>query len=221
MLLCTGVQGSFGIALHYGGHLFPSDGRPMKQLRRGLRAARYIWHRLRSYLVLLWYKSLYANLKVGRGVTIGPRVSLEVFEPGSLEIGDSVCIEGNCQLVAKGRLKIGDRTFVGAGTILVASDAIEIGSDALIAAYVTVRDQDHGFAEPGRVYSEQPLVISPVKIGTNVWIGTHVSVLKGVSIGDGSIIGANSVVTRDVVPLSVCAGVPAVLVRNLKERSSV
>ena len=187
----------------------------MRQVRRGLRAARYFWHRLRSYLVLLWYKSLYANLEIGRGVTVDRGVNIAVSNRGFLRIGDGVHIEANCHVLAKGSLTIGARSFVGTGTMIVASEAIDIGSDALVAAYATIRDQDHGFAEADRPYSAQPLSTSPIKIGSNVWLGTHVSVLKGVSIGAGSVIGANSVVTRELPALSLCAGVPAKVIRKL------
>jgi acetyltransferase-like isoleucine patch superfamily enzyme len=56
---------------------------------------------------------------------------------------------------------------------------------------------------------------SPVIIGSDVWIGTRAMVLDGVNIGDGAIIGAGSVVTRDVKPFEVVAGVPA---RRLRAR---
>ena len=190
----------------------------MRQLRRGLRAARYFWHRLRSCLVLLWYKSLYANLEIGNGVTVDRGVKLVVSSDGFLRIGDGTHIEGNCQLHAKGgRLSIGPRSFIGAGTIVVACSQITIGEDALISAYVTIRDQDHGFAQNSISYSLQPLTIAPVIIGTNVWLGTHVTVLKGVTIGSGCVVAANSVVTRELPPCVLSAGVPAVLVRSLRD----
>lgn len=48
-----------------------------------------------------------------------------------------------------------------------------------------------------------------VRIGSDIWIGDLVIILPGVSIGDGAIVGAGSVVTRDVAPFTVVAGVPA------------
>lgn len=52
-----------------------------------------------------------------------------------------------------------------------------------------------------------------VKIGNDVWIGTRVMILGGVTIGDGAVIGAGSIVTKDVEPYSIVAGVPAKLIR--------
>ena len=51
----------------------------------------------------------------------------------------------------------------------------------------------------------------PITIGNHVWIGTRAMILKGVTIGDGSVIAAGSIVTHDVPPNSLVAGVPAVV----------
>ncbi len=47
------------------------------------------------------------------------------------------------------------------------------------------------------------------EVGNDVWIAASVSVLRGVTIGDGAVIGAGAVVTKDVEPYSIVAGVPA------------
>ncbi len=54
---------------------------------------------------------------------------------------------------------------------------------------------------------------APVNIGNDVWIGESVFINDGISIGDGAIIGAHSVVTKDVPPYAIVAGVPAKLIR--------
>lgn len=53
---------------------------------------------------------------------------------------------------------------------------------------------------------------SPV-IGNDVWIGTGVFISRNVKIGDGAVIGAHSVVTKDVPPYAIVAGVPARVIR--------
>ena len=54
----------------------------------------------------------------------------------------------------------------------------------------------------------------PITIEDDVWLGAGATVVGGVTIGRGSIVAAGSVVTRDVEPFSVVAGVPATLVRS-------
>jgi len=51
------------------------------------------------------------------------------------------------------------------------------------------------------------------RIGNDVWIGENVMIKGGVKIGDGAIIAAGSVVTKDVVPYAIVAGVPAKIIR--------
>jgi acetyltransferase-like isoleucine patch superfamily enzyme len=53
-----------------------------------------------------------------------------------------------------------------------------------------------------------------VFIGSDVWVGVRTIILPGVKIGHGSIIGAGSVVTKDVPPYTIFAGVPAKFIRN-------
>ena len=52
-----------------------------------------------------------------------------------------------------------------------------------------------------------------VVIDDNVWIGDKVSIMPGVHIGEGSIIAANAVVTKNIPPYSIAAGVPAKVIR--------
>ena len=54
----------------------------------------------------------------------------------------------------------------------------------------------------------------PIEIGDHVWIGLRAIILKGVKIGNGSVIAAGAVVTRDVPPYSLVAGVPARVIKE-------
>ena len=51
-------------------------------------------------------------------------------------------------------------------------------------------------------------------IGNDVWIGCGAIILSGVTVGDGAVIGAGAVVTKDVAPYAIVAGVPAKKIRN-------
>ncbi|MBK1856539.1 CatB-related O-acetyltransferase [Verrucomicrobiaceae bacterium 5K15] len=52
-----------------------------------------------------------------------------------------------------------------------------------------------------------------VDIGSDVWIGARVTLLGGIKIGHGAVIASGSVVTKDVEPYSVVAGVPSKIIR--------
>lgn len=58
-------------------------------------------------------------------------------------------------------------------------------------------------------------------IGHRVWIGGGVTINQGVTIGDDSIVGAGSVVTKDVPPNVIAAGVPCRVIRPITEADRV
>jgi chloramphenicol O-acetyltransferase type B len=62
---------------------------------------------------------------------------------------------------------------------------------------------------PGAFQDGTPATNGDIEIGCDVWVGTDAMILSGLRIGDGAIIAARAVVTRDVRPYSIVAGVPA------------
>jgi acetyltransferase-like isoleucine patch superfamily enzyme len=65
-----------------------------------------------------------------------------------------------------------------------------------------------------KIYSKGAVVIEE-----NVWVGQNVSIMPDVTIGKGCIIGANSVVTHNIPPFSVAAGVPAKVLKNINHEA--
>jgi len=64
-----------------------------------------------------------------------------------------------------------------------------------------------------RAAEQDPVTKGPIVIGNDVWLGTNAMVLSGVTVGDGAVVAAGAVVTRDVPPYAVAAGVPARVIR--------
>lgn len=79
---------------------------------------------------------------------------------------------------------------------------IKIGNNVAISENVIIRDSDNHTIDDN-------INSKPIVIGDNVWIGMGAMILKGVTIGNGSVIAAGAVVTKDVPPNTVVAGVPA------------
>lgn len=192
----------------------------MPDIRKPLRGISHVGWLIRSTLLLNWYRASFAGFSTGRRVRLGRGVLIKVVKGGRMHLADDVVVEANARLLASGELVVGERGFIGQGAIIVACDRISIGSDALIAEYVTIRDQDHGIAQSGVPYNRQKLQTSPIQIGDNVWLGSKVAVVSGTRIADGCVVGANSVVTRDLPPGSVCVGSPARAVKAVAAASS-
>lgn len=102
------------------------------------------------------------------------------------------------------------------GCMLIANDIIEIGENSTLAYGVTILTS----ADPNGPYNKlsdlYPPTKAPVIIKDNCWIGARSIILPGITIGECSIVAAGSVVTKDVPPNSLVAGVPAVIKRELQ-----
>ena len=90
-----------------------------------------------------------------------------------------------------------------------------IGNDVLIAPGVVVLENQHIFTRRDtRIIDQGMREYPPVEIGEGAWLGQNVIVMPGVRIGAGAIIGAGSVVTKDIEPFMIAAGVPAKPIRE-------
>ncbi len=110
------------------------------------------------------------------------------------------------------KLRVGANVFVNHGCTLNDMGGIEIGDDAMLGPNVTLLTSGHPTAVADR---RAGITIAPIRIGVDVWIAAGATVLGGVSIGDGAVVAAGAVVTRDVPPATLVAGVPARAIRTL------
>ena len=134
----------------------------------------------------------------------------EVQGTGRIRLGRNLYLYRGLYLETQGEgeIQIASDVVLSRGVHLVAFSSIEIGAGSMIGEYSSIRDANHRFDSLDHLRSSGHTA-QPIHIGTNVWIGRGVTVLAGVSIGDRAVVGANAVVTRDVAPGSVVAGVPA------------
>jgi acetyltransferase-like isoleucine patch superfamily enzyme len=147
--------------------------------------------------------------RLGGKTRIGSRCMID--QPWLLSTGLRVQIEHNVfiKIVARdAKVSIGEHTFVGTGTVLDAAQAIEIGDHVLIAPGCFISDHTHRHGAP-LLIDAQGSEVHAVRICHGAWLGAHAVVLPGVTIGEGAIVGAGAVVTSDVQPNSIVAGVPA------------
>lgn len=146
-----------------------------------------------------------ASEKIDAWITL-PRRNHTMIHPSvtfrcakNIILEDHVRIQPNCEIWASpnASIRVGRFSGIGPGTAIFSSN--------------------HQFV-PGTPYHRQPWTERNVSIGSDVWIGAGCVILPGVNIGDGSVVAAGSVVTKDVPPGMLVAGVPA---RALKARGMV
>ncbi len=129
-------------------------------------------------------------------------------------IGKRCFVRGGLLIQESFRLVLGDDVFINAGCCFDLSAPIVIGSRAQIAYQVTLMTGGHAIgAHDSRAGAHCP---EPIHIGEGVWIGARAIVLPGVSIGAGAVVAAGALVTKDVPPDTLVAGVPAKPVRTLE-----
>jgi putative colanic acid biosynthesis acetyltransferase WcaF len=116
----------------------------------------------------------------------------------------SSSIHWRAEFYAPERIVIGEHTTIGDSAFLDGRSGLEIGSSVNLGSHVTVYTRQHDidasdFAEVG----------APVRIKDYAYVGSHSIILPGVTIGQGGVVGAGSVVTKDVDPYTLVAGIPA------------
>jgi len=162
--------------------------------------------------------SLYYLRKVNKlGKYVFTKWKPDIDNQGFMQIEDAVKIWSRinrCRLaVKKGAiLYIGANTLLN-GPIIAATCEIRIGKNCLLAPQVQIMDSDfHGLENHDAAGDSKPIVIED-----NVWLATRSMVLKGVRIGKGAVVAAGAVVTKDVEPYTVVAGMPARVIKILPQ----
>jgi acetyltransferase-like isoleucine patch superfamily enzyme len=150
--------------------------------------------------------------RIGAGLQVGAGVGFKHFE--TFEIGDAVFI--GAQAYIQGRF---DGTCVIGNHVWIGPQAYFDARDLVLEDYVgwgpgaKVLGSAHTGVPVDRPIIQTDLEIRPVRVGAWADIGTNAAILPGVTIGKGAIVGAGAVVTHDVPPFAVVAGVPAKVIR--------
>jgi acetyltransferase-like isoleucine patch superfamily enzyme len=150
--------------------------------------------------------------RAGEGLTIAPGAGflhLNTFSFGSgVRIGSGAFLQGRFD----GRCEIGDHVWIGPQAYLDARDLV-------LEEYVgwgpgaSILGSSHTGLPLDVPIIRTDLEIRPVRVEAWADIGTRAVLLPGVTVGRGAIVGAGAVVTKDVEPFAIVAGVPARFVR--------
>ena len=129
-------------------------------------------------------------------------------------LGDYSVIESfACINNAVGDVMIGDHTRVGLHNTIIGP--VIIGNHVNLAQSITVTALNHIFEDSDKRIDEQGVSTSAVIIEDDIWVGANAVILPGVTIGHHSVVAAGAVVTKDVPPHSLVAGVPAKIIKQI------
>jgi acetyltransferase-like isoleucine patch superfamily enzyme len=150
--------------------------------------------------------------RFGHNVRIGSGVGFKHLE--TFQIGNQVFIGSQSYLQGRfdGRCVIGNHVWIGPQSYFDARDL-------MIEDYVgwgpgaKVLGSTHTGLPIDVPIIQTDLEIKSVKVEAGADIGMNAVILPGITIGKGSIVGAGAVVTKDVLPFSIVAGVPAQFLR--------
>lgn len=208
-----------------------------------MRTILYVLGRLWSYLFSPWinekYKAIKMRLYTGYYVRQFRSFGSEsIIKPSFrfvcglryVSVGSKCLLGTGVELTAWDNYKgqqfhpeiiIGNGSSIQSYSQVTAINGIYIGNGVRIGPNVLITDNAHG-ASVAELLDMAPNLRplfskGPVVIEDNVWIGTKASIMPGVRIGKGAIIAANSVVTHDIPPYCVAAGIPARAIKVMRE----
>lgn len=162
-----------------------------------------------------------SNIRLWRGVYIDEGVYLHAC-PNGIEIGEgtfvmhgSVLHVYNFRDLAQSGIWIGKNSLIGEYNVLRGQGGIRIGDRVYTSPFVQLLAVNHVYEDRHRSFVEQGITAKGIEVEDDVWIGSGAIVTDGVRIGRGSVVAAGAVVTRDVPPHCLVAGVPARVVREI------
>lgn len=193
-----------------------------EDIRQGLKSSPRL-KRLLDYLIMnqrdarpRWYVRLLAPLYQhrGRGSKIYSSVRMDTPPYRRFSLGRQSVIESYCCINnAVGDVVIGDYTRIGIHNTIIGP--VTIGNHVNLAQSITVTALNHNFDDANKRIDEQGVSTSQTVIDDDVWIGANAVILSGVTISTHSVVAAGAVVTKDVPPHSLVAGVPARIIKKI------
>ena len=163
-----------------------------------------------------WFVRLLAPIYQHRGKHSVIHHSARMDTPPyrKFSLGDYSVIESfACINNAVGDVMIGDHTRIGLHNTIIGP--VKIGSHVNLAQGITVTALNHNFDDTEKRIDEQGVSTKPVTIEDDVWVGANAVILPGVTIGNHCVVAAGAVVTKDVPPHSLVAGVPAKVIKQI------
>jgi dTDP-4-amino-4,6-dideoxy-D-glucose acyltransferase len=145
------------------------------------------------------------------------------YSPEKITFGENCRVDDFCMLSGGEGITLGDHIHIACGTYLYGGGGIIIEDFVGISTHVNIWSQSDDFSGRSMFCPQIPEKFKPyfkkgqVIFRKQVLVGCGVSILPNVTLGEGSMVGAHSLVTKDTLPWSLYAGVPARKVDNISK----
>lgn len=180
---------------------------------------------LLQMVALIYRRATFTSLCQSVGSDFLVKGPFRVRNRGEIHLGDSCILDSSkeypiCFNVGnRAVLQIGNGVYINEGVHITCNISVTIGARCLIASDVVIMDDDGHPVDWRERHNHWPQTPkdrlgAQIVIEDNVWIGARAIILKGVHIGSGAVVGAGAVVTHDIPPAVIVAGVPAKFIRN-------
>lgn len=161
------------------------------------------------------------HIRLGRGVYLDQNTYLHAC-PSGIQIGDnSIVMHGavlhvyNFRDLAQSGITIGRDCLIGEYSVIRGQGGVHIGDRVYTSPYTQLLAVNHVFADPDQPFVRQGITAEGITIEDDVWLGAGAIVTDGVRVGKGAVVAAGAVVTKDVPPHTVVAGVPARPIKDI------
>ena len=163
-----------------------------------------------------WFIRLLAPLYQHRGrhAIIHHSVRMDTPPYRKFWLGDYSVVESfACINNAVGDVIIGNHTRIGLHNTIIGP--VIIGSHVNLAQGITITALNHNFNDSEKRIDQQGISTKEVVLEDDIWVGANAVILPGVTIGKHAVVAAGAIVTKDVPPHSLVAGVPAKVIRQI------
>ncbi len=142
-----------------------------------------------------------------------------VFGEETIEMHGAVLHVYNFRGLPHSGIKIGRDSLIGEYSIIRGQGGVTIGDRVFTSPFTQIIAVNHIFDDPKRPFIHQGITAEGIVIEDDCWLGAGAVITDGVRVGKGSVVAAGAVVTRDVPPHSVVAGVPAKVIKTIDGQS--
>jgi acetyltransferase-like isoleucine patch superfamily enzyme len=146
-----------------------------------------------SHTIRLWYYRKIMGFKIGKRSSIFMGCKFDCAK--GFILAENAVINGNCRIDPRG--------------------GVEIGSNVIISSDVQLITMDHDTDIMGK-----EKLLKKILVEDYAWISTRALILPGITIGKGAVVAAGAVVTRNVDPFTVVAGIPAKFLREKEPQTN-